>query len=131
MDEIQSAYWNATSITLHPVVAYYKDGENLIHKNIVFVSDLNYHNSTAGVAILRNLIPILQDAFFELKYIHYWTDSPSSQYRNIYIFNHIYNHFSLYGIYAAWKYFEVGQGKGPCDGIYGTCKRAASEAVKR
>lgn len=131
MDEIQSAYWNATSITLHPVVAYYKDGENLIHKNIVFVSDLNHHNSTAVVAILRNLIPMLQDAFFGLRYIHYWTDSPSSQYRNRYIFNHIYNHFSLYGIFADWNYFEVGHGKGPCDGIGGTCKRAASEAVKQ
>lgn len=60
MDDIQSAYWNATSITLHPVVAYYKDGENLIHRNIVFVSDLNHHNSTAVVAILLNLIPMLQ-----------------------------------------------------------------------
>jgi hypothetical protein len=74
---------------------------------------------------------MLQDAFFGLKYIHYWTDSPSSQYRNRYIFNHIYNHFSVYGIFADWNYFEVGHGKGPCDGIGGTCKRAASEAVKQ
>jgi hypothetical protein len=40
MDEIQSAYWNATSVTLHPVVAYYRLSENgdLEHKNFVFVS---------------------------------------------------------------------------------------------
>jgi hypothetical protein len=107
MDEIQSAYWNATSITLHPVVAYYKDGENLIHRNIVFVSDLNHHNSTAVVAILRNLIPMLQDAFFGLKYIHYWTDSPSSQYvtdisSTTYTITSHYMAFLLTGIISKW-----------------------------
>ena len=31
---------------------------------------------------------------------------------------------------ASWNYFEVGHGKGPCDGIGGTAKRMADEAIK-
>lgn len=106
MDEIQSEYWNATSTTLHSVVAYYKDGENLIHRNIVFVSDLNHHNSTAFVAILRNLTPMLQDAFFGLKYIHYWTDNLRSTVTDIssttYTITSHYIEFMLTGIISKW-----------------------------
>lgn len=55
MDEIQSAYWNATSVTLHPVVAYVQPAENepLQHKNFVFVSNLNHHNSTVVIRIIN------------------------------------------------------------------------------
>ena len=37
----------------------------------------------------------------------------------------------LDGPSAKWNYFEVGRGKGPCDGIGGTNKRLAGDAVKR
>lgn len=63
--------------------------------------------------------------------IHYWTDSPSSQYRNRFIFHVLANQQQHFGVHARWNYFEAGHGKGPCDGIGGTCKRRASEAVKQ
>ena len=31
---------------------------------------------------------------------------------------------------ATWNYFEAGHGKGTCDGLGGTAKRMADEAVK-
>ena len=31
---------------------------------------------------------------------------------------------------ASWNYFEAGYGKGPCDGIGGTAKCMADEAIK-
>ncbi|KAK3092276.1 hypothetical protein FSP39_000626 [Pinctada imbricata] len=34
-----------------------------------------------------------------------------------------------YGSRATWNYFEAGHGKGPCDGVGGTVKRMADEAV--
>jgi hypothetical protein len=133
MDKMQSAYWNATSVTLHPVVAYYRlsENEDLEHKNFVFVSDLNHHNSTAVLTILHKLLPILKVQIPGINTIHYWTDSPSSQYRNRYIINVIANHKQIFDVNACWNYFESGHGKGPCDGIGGTCKRRASEAVKQ
>lgn len=123
MDEIQSAYWNATSVTLHPVVAYYRESEggDLLHHNMIYISDLNHHNSTAVLAILRLLVPQLKVKIPVVNMIHYWTDSPY-QYRNRFIFHVLANHQQLFGVHARWNYFEAGLGKGPCDGIGGLVK---------
>ena len=43
--------------------------------------------------------------------LYYWTDSPTSQYRNKTIFQLIANHEKLFGIKAKWNYFEAGHGK--------------------
>lgn len=66
----------------------------------------------------------------EIKCIHYWTDSPTSQYRNKTIFHLVANHQETFGIDAKWNFFEAGHGKGPCDGLGGSTKRLADEAVK-
>lgn len=132
LDEIQSAYWNATSITLNPVVAYHRDeNRDLEHRNFVFVPNVNHHNVTAVLAILRKLTVAVKETFTDATMIHYWTDSPSSQYRNRYIFNLLLHHENLFGIEARWNFFESGYGKGSCDGIGGTCKHMASEAVRQ
>ena len=81
LDEIQSAYWNARSVTLHPVVVYYREEVGVLgHKNFVYVSDINSHSSTAVLTILKKLMPSLKSAFLDAKQIHYLADSPSSQY---------------------------------------------------
>jgi hypothetical protein len=118
---------------LHPVVAYYRlsENEDLEHKNFVFVSDLNHHNSTAVLTILHKLLPVLKVQIPGINTIHYWTDSPSSQYRNRYIIHVIANHQQIFDVNACWNYFESEHGEGPCDGIGGTCERRASEAVKQ
>ena len=55
-DEIQSAYWNASTVSLHPVVVYFRGVANsLEHLNFVFVSDVLHHNSTAVVTIMKML----------------------------------------------------------------------------
>lgn len=76
-DEIQSAYWNSTGVTLHPVVVYYKNGEDIQHTNFIYVSEVTNHNSVAVYTILKKLVPNLKSLFPDLKLIHYWTDSPS------------------------------------------------------
>lgn len=103
----------------------------LLDHNFVFVSDFYHHNSTAVFAILQQLVPTLKEYCPGITDIHYWTDSPSSKYRNRFILHIIGNHFQLFGGKARWNYFETGHGIGPCDGIGGTCKRRASEAVKQ
>lgn len=82
-------------------------------------------------AILRKLVPELKSIVPEVKYIHYFTDSPTSQYRNKTIFHILTQHEKEFGIPASWHYFEAGHGKGPCDGVGGTTKRMADEAVKQ
>ncbi|XP_033108261.1 uncharacterized protein LOC117109903 [Anneissia japonica] len=58
-------------------------------------------------------------------------DSPTAQYRNKTIYSVVSEHYQMFGVWATWNYFEAGHGKGPCDGIGGTVKRLADDAVKR
>ena len=133
LEEVQSGYWSQDGVTLHPIVVYYRDNNNeLAHQSMVVVSDEKGHNSTTVVAILRKVIPRLQELVPQLSRVHYWTDSPTSQYRNKTMFSVVGEHAEIFeGIHAQWNYFEAGHGKGPCDGIGGTVKRMADNAVKR
>jgi hypothetical protein len=57
-DEVQSAYWNSSAVTLHPVVVYFKnENTELEHKNYIFVSDDHGHNIGSVYAILQKLMP--------------------------------------------------------------------------
>ena len=71
---------------------------------------------------MKELIPEISQAF-------YWTDSPTSQFKNKSVFQIISTHENEFGCKANWNYFEAGHGKGPCDGIGGTVKRLADDAV--
>ena len=130
-DEVQSAYWNGTAVTLHPVVIYFKKDDSLLHKNYVAVSDDLGHNIGLVYAIIKDIVTQVKQIVPNLSHIHYWTDSPSSQYRNKTAFYIISDHTSLFGIPASWNYFETGHGKGPCDGVGGTAKRAADMGIKQ
>ena len=56
VEEIQSAYWNMSAVTLHPIVVYYKEGsERLKHKSIVMVSDEMAHNSNTVLTFIDKL----------------------------------------------------------------------------
>jgi hypothetical protein len=131
-EEVQSAYWNPSAVTLHPVVTYYRalDGK-LAHENYVFVSDDLAHNFGTVYAILDKLMPMIKMKIPHLKTVHYWTDSPSSQYRNKSSFYIVSDHETIFGASAVWNFFESGHGKGPCDGIGGTSKRTADLAIKQ
>ena len=129
-EEIQSAYWDKTPITLHPAVVFFKENGSLGHKCIVCISDDKRHNADAVFAFMKELIPQVKSCYPKLKLLHYWTDSPTSQYRNKTIVTFLSLRQKLFSMKASWNYFKAGHGKGPCDGIGGTAKRMADEAIK-
>lgn len=131
MDEVQTAYWNQTSVTLHPSVVYFSEDGSLKHKSVVVVSDDMHHSPGTVLAFLDDLMPKVCEIDPAMKKVHYWTDSPSSQYRNSFIFDTLARHEELYGMTSTWNYFESGHGKGPYDGLGGTTKRLADEAIKQ
>ncbi len=130
---MQSAYFDKGSVTLHPVVIYYKDeNDQLKHKSYVYVSDTSAHNAGTVYAFMQHIVPGVKSMLPGTNVIHYITDSPTSQYRNKHIMHIVANHESLFdGMKASWTYFEAGHGKGPCDGVGGTAKRLADMAVRR
>ena len=64
-------------------------------------------------------------------FVHYVTDSHSSQYRNIHMFFVLAQHLDLFGTEASWLYFEAGHEKGLCDGVGSISKRMADDYVQR
>ena len=129
-EEIQSAYWSQTQVTIHPVVEYFRKEEKLHHQSFVFFSDEPRHDAKFVFALLRSLVPQVNSLIPELAYIHYWTDSPTSQYRNKTIFKIVSCHSEYFNVPYSWNYMEAGPGKGPCDPIGGTAKRKADLTVK-
>ncbi|KAL3877297.1 hypothetical protein ACJMK2_035027 [Sinanodonta woodiana] len=119
VEEIQSAYWNTSMISLHTMVS------------IVAISDLININATAVHTILRKTIPVIKADYPALTVVHYLSDSPTSQYRNRYIFQFLAYHEEEFSIKARWNFLESGYGKGPCDGLGGSVKRSADMAVRQ
>ena len=131
-EDVMSAYWNQTSVTLHPAIVYYKSPEGTLqHLSHVYVSDVLHHNSAMVLAVLQKLLPSVKTVLPDLTHVHIWTDSPTSQYRNRVIFDTVDQLHDQFGLTASWHYFECGHGKGPCDGVGGTTKRNADNAVKQ
>ena len=113
------------------MVVYHKTDGVLHHKNYTFISnDLN-HNASFVFSVINRLVPLLKGIDSDAACVHYWTDSPTSQYRNKHIFSIIKKHEAHFGVNCTWDYFEAGHGKGPCDGIGGTVKRCADMAIKQ
>ena len=112
--EIQSAYSNHTTVTLHSVIVFYRKAgsDKIQHKNNVFILDGMGHNANTVIAITDKVVPAIKYLLPVVTWVHYWTDSPLSQHRNTVIFNFIANHKDVHGIHARWNYREAGRGKG-------------------
>lgn len=66
-----------------------------MHKNFIFVSD---HNAIAVFTnFLKKLVPEMKKILPDLKVVHYWSDSPSSQYQNKYIIDFVRHHTDIFG----------------------------------
>ena len=131
-DEVQSAYWNNISVTLHPVVVHYMNNldEDLTVKSYVIVSNESRHDARFVHSTREKMAIEIKNFVPQVTFYHYFTDSPTSQYRNKSIFKIISCHEEYFGAPAAWNYSEAGHGKGPCDPIGGTAKRKADHAVR-
>ena len=130
-EEIQSAYWNQTAVTIHPQIFYYmeEESQSLKHQSIITVSDELGHNTSTVHAMMDLIIPEIKAVIPQMKKLHIYTDGPTSQYRNKQIFNTVSNFQVIYGVDCTWNYYEVGHGKSACDGLGGRVKRLADEAV--
>ncbi len=131
-NEIQSAYFAKDQITIHPAVVHYRCNDVLMHKSYILVTDERRHSAPTVFQFMKQLVPkIREDLPMNVTFVHYVTDSPSSQYRNTQVFSVLARHQELLATDASWLYFEAGHGKGPCDGVGGASKRMADDYVRR
>ena len=130
-EEVQSAFYAKDSITLHPAVIHVRYGNSTVSDCLSIVSDDRTHDAGAILAIMTILTKYISELYPQVKTLHYCSDSPSSQYRNISMFSVIAKHRELFGQSCTWAYFESGHGKGPCDGVGAAAKRKADTALQK
>ena len=132
-DAAQGFYWDSSQCTVHPFVAYWQQGSVLRHQSFCFISDDMKHNTSIVHAFIRRLIPELKEKVPGLEKVIYFSDGCASQYKNKYNFLNLCHHEKDFpGVKCEWHFFATAHGKGACDGIGGTVKRATRlESLRR
>lgn len=119
-------------LCLHTGVAYFKERNKVKNECFATVSDNVDHQAHA---VWGHMTPILQkysSRFPKITRIHFFSDGPSSQYRNRFnlkLFQQIVPKHFRYVKTMTWNFTEAGHGKGPMDGVGGTLKRQADWKV--
>lgn len=126
--EIQAMHFGASKqqITLHCGVVYFNDRS----QSFCSVSDDLCHEPAAIWAHLFPVIAYVKNLGPDIKVIHFYSDGPSSQYRqkkNFYLQSLFAAKLNL--DYITWSYSESGHGKGVADGIGGSVKRNLDRQV--
>lgn len=129
-EEVQSYHFGASrsQVSLHTGVLYIGGNE----KPIPFcsISASTDHSPPAIWAHLDPVFQFLRQEAPDVKVLHFFTDGPSTQYRqkkNFFMFStHI---FDLGFQLGTGSYFEAGHGKGAADGIGAVIKRTADSMV--
>ncbi|PZC77517.1 hypothetical protein B5X24_HaOG203230 [Helicoverpa armigera] len=126
--EIQSMHYGASknSITLHTGVIFGKECST----SFATISDDNSHEPHS---IWAHLIPVIKEAKQinpEMKIIHFFSDGPSSQYRqkkNFFLLNYFTKKLGL--THTTWSFSEAGHGKSLADGVGGSVKRQLDKRI--
>lgn len=130
-EEVQSVHFGASKkqLSLHTGMIYFSEGSAC---KIPFctVSESMRHDACAIWAHLIPVFSLLREEFPLKDTIHFFSDGPTTQYKNksnFYLFckNVKDNGFKV----ASWNFSEPGHGKGPADGVGGIIKRTADKAV--
>lgn len=128
--EIQSYHFGGSrnQVTLHTGVAYI--GGQDLPVSFCTVSSDRRHNPAAIWAHLEPVFKLIKKRSPQVEVLHFFSDGPTTQYRqkqNFYLFN---NHLYYFGFKrATWSFFEAGHGKGAADGVGAALKRKADNLV--
>ena len=77
------------------------------------------------IAFLKRLSPLFH-------HVEYFADECAAQYKNFTSFLNLMHHQVDFGVPASWSFHARSYGKGACDGIGGSVKRALSlESLRR
>lgn len=126
-DEVASAHWGYSQVTVHPVVCHYRpDGGEAVTDYQVFLSDDLNHDSAMVQAILDKVVLHLKTRLPNLEKIVVFSDGCAAQYKSRLPFFHLANRT---GIPIQWNFFGSRHGKSLCDACGGVVKRLVDEDV--
>ena len=129
---VQSAHFGASQhqITLHTGVYYV--GPNSSPATFCSVSDSLEHSPPGIWAFMRPAIDSLLKTHANVNVLHFFSDGPTSQYRqkgNFYLFAQLMLEKGIQ--VATWNFHEAGHGKGIPDAVGASVKRVADSIVAR
>ena len=79
----------------------------LKHQSFVVISDALNHNAATVITFVKDIIKDIKEIDSQLEYLHFWTDRPTSQYRNRIIFNFVAINEETMGIKAPFLIHEL------------------------
>ena len=134
-EEVQSVHFGASKrqISLNTGVFYLKGTDNKLKaKSFCTLSDNLDHQAHAVWAHMAPILKMVSRNHPETVAVHFFSDSPSSQYRNRFNMHLMKTKVPMFFKkvkYITWNFMEAGHGKGPMDGVGGAMKRRADEYV--
>jgi hypothetical protein len=129
--EVQSAHFGASheQVSLHTGIIYASPN---VTEPFCTISDSVRHDACGVWAHLTPVLKHIRSNYPNVICIHFWSDSPSSQYRNrknMFLFSREIYSFGF--TCGTWNFFEAGHGKGAPDGIGAALKRTADAIVSK
>ena len=127
-DEVQGFHWNISQCTLHPVVTYYQENDELKNISYCVISDDRKHNDALIYEVQKAILADLKCKLPGLSTIIYFTDGCAGQYKNRKKNYNLCQHKSDFGLNVRCIFFATSYGKQPFDGIGGSLKQLVSDA---
>jgi len=124
-DEVQSAHWSHSQITIFTAVAWFSNG----CKSFAVVSDDLNHDKVAVWAMLRAVVGYLKKEH-SITHVKFFSDGCAAQFKNRYTLMNLCFMEEDYGVTGTWAFFASSHGKGSVDAVGGTVKRSVWRMVK-
>ena len=132
-DEIQSAHWNHSTATVHPVVCFYvcPNCPQIMEESLVFITPDKKHDYHAVHTFMSASIQHLKTKLGPkgIQQIVRFSDGAACQYKSRGPFLDVAMAEEEYSTPTTFHYFGSRHGKGPSDGESAVVKRQASQAV--
>ncbi|ESO89794.1 hypothetical protein LOTGIDRAFT_164827 [Lottia gigantea] len=125
-NEIQSAHWVNNQCTLFTVFMWIN---GTITKSMVIISDYLEHEKYAVYTFMTHIFKYLKSNFPDVLHVNIFSDGPSSQFKQKYLFSNLEVWSEKYSFNIFWHFLATSHGKGVVDGIGGSVKRSVWRRV--
>lgn len=124
-EAVPGFHWNNDQATVYNVVIYYRENESTNHRSLVIISDCLLHDAVSVYTFQKLIIQFLTTEFSTVNKIFYFSDGAPQQFKNYKNVLNLAHHIIDFNVSAEWHFYPTAHGKGPCDGLGATVKRAA------
>lgn len=125
----QAFHYNNNQCTVHPVVYYYKNTEEVYHKSLILLSDCTSQDVPVVYIMQKLVLKEIKETCPEVRKIIYVSDGAKQHYKNRSQMCNLADHKEDFGVLAEWHFYVTAHGKGACDGVGAIFKREAHELV--